>query len=385
MVADPARGLRPAAVSRTTGSTRSKRLADSLPGGVVDCSIGTPCDPGARGRARAAAADALADVEGLSRVGRQRRAARRRGRVDRRAASASRSTPRTSARASAPRSSSRRCRTSCGCATRSATPCCIPRSRTRPTRWARCSPAAARCPCRSTRDWHLDLDAIAAADAERALVLWVNEPGNPTSSVADADALRARRGVGARARHRRRERRVLRRVRARAGDDPARPGSTACSRCTACRSARTSPGMRVGFYAGDPDLVDVPRRDPQARGPHGADAGAGRGGGRARRRRARRRAARPLRRAARARARRARAARPRARRRAVPLLPLAARATTAPTTAGRSRRGSRTRPACSSSPGDLYGAAGADHVRLALVQPRERLELAFDRLAHAAS
>ena len=22
-----------------------KRLADSLPGGVVDCSIGTPCDP----------------------------------------------------------------------------------------------------------------------------------------------------------------------------------------------------------------------------------------------------------------------------------------------------------------------------------------------------
>ena len=33
------------------------------------------------------------------------------------------------------------------------------------------------------------------------------------------------------------------------------------------------------------------------------------------------------------------------------------------------------------SPGDLYGAAGADHVRLALVQPRDRLELALDRLA----
>jgi aspartate/methionine/tyrosine aminotransferase len=33
------------------------------------------------------------------------------------------------------------------------------------------------------------------------------------------------------------------------------------------------------------------------------------------------------------------------------------------------------------APGDLYGAAGADHVRLALVQPRDRLEIAFDRLA----
>ena len=32
------------------------------------------------------------------------------------------------------------------------------------------------------------------------------------------------------------------------------------------------------------------------------------------------------------------------------------------------------------SPGDLYGALGADHVRLALVQPHDRLELALDRL-----
>ena len=37
------------------------------------------------------------------------------------------------------------------------------------------------------------------------------------------------------------------------------------------------------------------------------------------------------------------------------------------------------------SPGDLYGAAGADHVRIALVQPLERLELAVDRLAHASA
>ncbi|HTL87115.1 MAG TPA: aminotransferase class I/II-fold pyridoxal phosphate-dependent enzyme, partial [Acidimicrobiia bacterium] len=32
------------------------------------------------------------------------------------------------------------------------------------------------------------------------------------------------------------------------------------------------------------------------------------------------------------------------------------------------------------APGDLYGASGADHVRLALVQPRDRLELALDRM-----
>jgi aspartate/methionine/tyrosine aminotransferase len=33
--------------------------------------------------------------------------------------------------------------------------------------------------------------------------------------------------------------------------------------------------------------------------------------------------------------------------------------------------------------GDLYGDGGAEHVRIALVQPLERIELAFDRLAVA--
>lgn len=33
-------------------------------------------------------------------------------------------------------------------------------------------------------NWHLDLDAIEPADAARALVLWLNYPGNPTSTVA---------------------------------------------------------------------------------------------------------------------------------------------------------------------------------------------------------
>ncbi len=34
-------------------------------------------------------------------------------------------------------------------------------------------------------DWHLDVDAIEPSDARRALVLWINEPGNPSASAAD--------------------------------------------------------------------------------------------------------------------------------------------------------------------------------------------------------
>lgn len=40
-------------------------------------------------------------------------------------------------------------------------------------------------------DWHLDLTRIAEEDARRALVLWVNEPGNPTGSAAGNEHLRA--------------------------------------------------------------------------------------------------------------------------------------------------------------------------------------------------
>ena len=90
-------------------------------------------------------------------------------------------------------------------------------------------------------------------DAERALVLWVNSPGNPTGALDDLDAAAAW---------------------GRANgvpvfcdecyveftwDGPGRTilstASTASSRCTRCRSARTSPALRVGFYAGDAELV----------------------------------------------------------------------------------------------------------------------------------
>lgn len=37
-------------------------------------------------------------------------------------------------------------------------------------------------------DWTLDLDAISPEDAARALCLWVNSPGNPTGALDDLDA-----------------------------------------------------------------------------------------------------------------------------------------------------------------------------------------------------
>jgi succinyldiaminopimelate transaminase len=40
-------------------------------------------------------------------------------------------------------------------------------------------------------DWHLDLGTVSESDAERALLLWVNEPGNPTGSTASAQHLQA--------------------------------------------------------------------------------------------------------------------------------------------------------------------------------------------------
>lgn len=43
-------------------------------------------------------------------------------------------------------------------------------------------------PVRSLPDGGLDLDSIDPADADRALLLWVNSPGNPTGALDDLDA-----------------------------------------------------------------------------------------------------------------------------------------------------------------------------------------------------
>ena len=214
-----------------------ERLADSLPGGVVDCSIGTPCDPVPEVAVRAAAA-ALANSMGYpaSAGSAALRDAAPRGSA---AGSASRSTRRTSARASARRSWSRRCRT-----------CLRLRNPQRDTvlypavAYPSYEMGAMLAGCRAVpvpldADWHLDLDAIADADAERALLLWVNEPGNPTSSAAGSEQLAqvaawARRGIVVASDE------CYAEYAPDARDDPFEAAPTACSRCTACRSARTS-------------------------------------------------------------------------------------------------------------------------------------------------
>jgi succinyldiaminopimelate transaminase len=43
-------------------------------------------------------------------------------------------------------------------------------------------------PIRARPDGTLDLDSILSADADRALLLWVNSPGNPTGALDDLDA-----------------------------------------------------------------------------------------------------------------------------------------------------------------------------------------------------
>ena len=192
-------------------------------------------------------------------------------------------------------------------------------------------------------DWHLDLDAIADADAERALCSGSTSPATPPASVARrATQIAAIVGVGPRARasssratsatpsspRRRARRPILHRRR-----------STACSRVHSLSKRSNMAGLRVGFVAGDPELVDVPRSRPAST--------PGSWCPRRCRPRPRPRSATTRTSPSSARATPSAAsscvdalarARARARRRAVAVLPLAARRRAAPTTAGRSRR-----------------------------------------------
>jgi aspartate/methionine/tyrosine aminotransferase len=104
------------------------------------------------------------------------------------------------------------------------------------------------------RDWHLDLAAVSDADAARALVLWLNEPGNPSASAAD-NAWFAQAAQWARARG------VIV-----ASDEcyaefapaPASILSSGDGGVVAVHSVSKRSnlaGARVGFYAGDADLV----------------------------------------------------------------------------------------------------------------------------------
>ncbi|MCJ7436159.1 MAG: aminotransferase class I/II-fold pyridoxal phosphate-dependent enzyme [Acidimicrobiia bacterium] len=111
------------------------------------------------------------------------------------------------------------------------------------------------------RTWHLDLDAVDAKDAARALVVWFNDPSNPTGVGATAAAMAAAvswaRGHGA----------IVASDECYAeftADDAGNPvgpvtalaGSHDSVLALHSLSKRSNmAGFRVGFVAGDPDLV----------------------------------------------------------------------------------------------------------------------------------
>jgi len=378
MVADPAVGFVPPPYPYDR-LRALERLADSLPGGVVDCSIGTPCDPVPQVAERAAAA-ALAGSMGYP-------------------ASAGSAALREAAAAWIGRRF--------GVAVESAhVGACIGTKELvaslphllrlrNPQRDTVLYPAVAYPPyemgailagCRAVpvaldSQWHLDLASVSPRDAERALVLWVNEPGNPTSSVATRDQLVATATWA-------RERGIVV-----AGDEcyaefapePATILAGGLEGVLAMHSLSKRSnlaGMRVGFYAGDGELVSYLVETRKHAGlmvpvPMQAAAVAALGDD------------------DHVEVQRARYAE----RRAFALDAL--------TRLGLVHDGGpctfylwlrhdegaddgweiAARLAQTAgllvAPGDLYGPVGADHVRVALVQPRERFELAFDRLAHA--
>ena len=228
-------------------------------------------------------------------------------------------------------------------------------------------------------DWHLDVDAISEADAGRALLVWLNEPGNPSSSAAESEYFAG----------------VAKWARARgivvASDEcyaeyapkPAtilESGTEGVLAVHSLSKRSNLAGMRIGFYAGDAELVTYLVETRKHAGmmvpaPMQAAAVAALGDDdhvavqRARY----------------------------AERRALAidaLAPLGLVHDGGPCTfylwlrrEDAADDGWEIAAQLAQvagllvAPGDLYGVAGADHVRLALVQPRERFELAFDRLA----
>jgi succinyldiaminopimelate transaminase len=104
-----------------------------------------------------------------------------------------------------------------------------------------------------TADGRLDLNQIEAGDADRALLLWVNTPGNPTGAVDDLGVI-ARWG---------RERDVpvfsdecyVEFTWAGAASSILQHGLEGVVALHSLSKRSNLAGVRVGFYAGDPDLV----------------------------------------------------------------------------------------------------------------------------------
>lgn len=361
-----------------------KQVADSLPGGVVDCSIGTPCDAVPDVAARAADA-AVADAMGYPTSA---------GAPAFRDAAAAWITARFDSPIDATNVAA--------CVGTKEFVASLPqllklRDPSRDTvlypsvAYPTYEMGATLAGCRAVAvpldsSWHLDVGAITKADADRALLLWVNEPGNPTSSVATSKYLQSVAEWG-------RQHGVIV-----ASDEcyveyapePASILESGLDGVLALHSLSKRSnlaGMRVGFYAGDEDLVSYlveTRKHAGLMVPSPMQAAAI---------------------AALADERHVDDQRARyAERRAFTRDALAHRGLVHDggsclfylwmrdeddARSGRDGWAIATELAQDGgllvSPGDLYGPAGADHVRIALVQPRERLALAFDRMARAGA
>ena len=182
--------LRPAAVPVRPARRPAARSADALRRGR-----GRPVDrhadrPAAGGRRRRAVD--VGHASGATRRASARVALRSAVAAGSRAASTSTSIRPRSAPASAPRSSSARCRSGCSCARPSATRSCTRRS-SYPTYemgaiLAGCRPV----PVPMTPDGRPRPRLRSSpTDADRALALWVNSPGNPTGALDDLGAAAA--------------------------------------------------------------------------------------------------------------------------------------------------------------------------------------------------
>lgn len=236
-------------------------------------------------------------------------------------------------------------------------------------------------------DWHLDLSAVAEEDAARALLLWLNEPGNPTGSqsasgpMAEAVGWAQAHGVIVAS-----DECYVEFNWDESGDHV--PGSTALAAgvdgvlAVHSLSKRSNmAGYRCGFLAGDGDLVAYiasirTHAGMMVPGPIQAAATVAWGDD------------------AHVAAQRARYAERRSYARArladaglvdaggPSSFYLWARSAD-PAEDGWAVTARLAESGTLVAAGDLYGEGGAGYVRIALVQPLERLELAFDRIAVA--
>jgi succinyldiaminopimelate transaminase len=354
-------------------------IADAVPGGVVDCSIGTPCDPVPE-IVRTAAADALVRSNGYPASA---------GAPALRTAVAEWIDRRFGVRVDAAQVGA--------CVGTKEFVTSLPhylRLR-RPERDTVLYPAiaypsyemgAVLAGCRAVAvpldaQWHVDLSAISDDDRQRALLLWVNEPGNPTSSVATTQQLAS---IASWAR----EHGVVV-----ASDEcyvefapqPATILSAGTDGMLAVHSLSkrsNAAGLRVGAYAGDADLVDYlveTRKHAGLMVPTPVQAAAVAAladDGHVEQQRARYRERREL------------VVHGMARHGLVDDGgPMAFYAWLRATTGEHGWQIAQRLAATGTlvSPGDLYGSAGSAHVRVALVQPLERLQLALDRLDAASA